>query len=125
MSAGHSVITPEGILSIDRPRNPAPKMGHKGKHYWLVVWPDGLEQWVELNPLYLGKGRIRGALEVEIVDVRDNLVIEQTWTWNFPSLKRDGYTNSIPPRGRGWVMADDSHDKFTVYRRERDWAVVE
>lgn len=112
------------VYSITRPMYRTAAKLKPGDRYFLLVWPEGLEQSISLSAAEHGMGRVRGALDVEVIDVRGDVVIERTWTWNFPSLKREGYTNSIPPRGRGWVMADDSHDKFTVYQRERDWKVV-
>ena len=63
-------------------------------------------------------------VEVEVIAVHGAVVTERTRTKNYPSLKRAGYTNSIPPRGRGWKMVDNSHDKYTTYERKRRWPVV-
>ena len=112
------------VVPVLRTRRGKPIKCEKGDRYFLVVWPDGLENRVFLEEHWFGSGRIRGALEVGVIDLRNGFVIEETRTRNQPSLKRYLYTCSVPPPGRGWSMADDSHDKFTTWARLRDWAVL-
>jgi hypothetical protein len=96
-----------------------------GDKYFLVVWPDGLEQYIWMSRFAFGSARVRGALEVHVLAKCGSVLVEETATMNRPSLKREWTTNIIRPRGRGWTLHDSSNDKHDVWRRDRSWDVFE
>jgi hypothetical protein len=109
---------------VPRPSSTTPVTLEAGTLYAMLVWPDGLEQYLwSLDPRQ--RLDIHGALTVECLKVTDSAVTERAWTRCVPSLKRCGFTHIIHPRGAGWsVEEEDANDKWTSFVRLRTWSVV-
>ena len=95
-----------------------------GDSFWLRVWSDGTEEAFHVSAQDCYQST-RGLLHVSVLEVeRDGAVTEEVRTCNAGSLKRDGWTKPVRPRGRGWEPQDLNNDKFSSWRRCRVWEVV-
>jgi hypothetical protein len=102
---------------------PGPLEVQVGDRYWLRVWDDGSEQAVFIDADH--GDWVRGLVSVTVIEVCDDgSVVEETYTRDLGSLKRYWWSQSVPPRGRGWTVHDMTDDKSTGWRRRRTWEVT-
>jgi len=81
----------------------------KVRLYWLHVADDGTEQHIAKQP------DDRPTLRVEVVEDRDDVVVERTWTRRVPV---DGYIwKCVPPPGDGWEFESEDRDSASWVRQ--------
>lgn len=113
-------------LEVRRPDDPKPVTFALGDNYWLHVWPDGLEQVLELptphgGGAHAGNPVIVGALDVTVIGLRrDGSIRERTMTLNDNLSHPAGLS---PPPGAGWEL-DHRYRRHSAWQRNRRHEVV-
>lgn len=120
------IVAGSAELQVTTPHDPKPVTFAPGDNYWLRVWPDGLEQVLDLpiphgGGAHAGSPVITGALDVTVTGLRrDGSIRERTKTLNRNPAHPAGLSS---PPGAGWEL-ERKCSRHSVWRRIRRHEVV-